>query len=151
MEKRNHYWVLDCILALTAIALGTAALCSFAGVAIPPQSGVALGIEVLVCIAALAVGGLFAGFLWREQKRKQRQPGRRYSVRAYQERHALMMRREAQRLAPVGDVQPAPATAAEAEGTPETLLVTSLTDVKAERRAQRRQRRAAEAKAAEAA
>ena len=24
MDKRNHYWILDCILALTAIALGTA-------------------------------------------------------------------------------------------------------------------------------
>ena len=150
MEKRNHYWVLDCVLALTAIALGTAALCSFAGIAIPPQSGVALGIEVLVCIAALAVGGLFARFLWREQKGEQRQPGRRHRVRAYQERLALMMRREARRLAPVG-VQAAPTPAAEAEGTPETLLVTSLTDVKAERRAQRRQRRAAEATAAEAA
>jgi hypothetical protein len=141
VEKRNQYWLLDCILALTAIALGAAALCSLVGVAVPPQSGIALSIEVLVCVAALVVGALFAGFMWRDQLR----PGRRHAVRAHQERHAMMMRREAQRFAPVAVPQPAESAPAEAKATPETLLATSLTDVKAEARAQRRHvRRATE-------
>jgi uncharacterized iron-regulated membrane protein len=148
VDKRNHYWILDCILALTAIALGTAALCSFIGVALPPRLGWVSSIEVLVCVAALIVGALFAGFVWREQ----RQPGRRHAVRAHQERHALMMRRASQ-LPAIGVAEPAPVASAETKDTPETLLVTSLTDVKAERRVQRRQqaRKAAEAVAATAA
>ena len=136
MEKRNHYWVLDCILALTAIALGTAALCSFVGVAIPPRSGIALSLEALVCVAALVVGALFAGFVSRDQHR----PGRRHAVRAHQERHAMMMRRESERFAEVRIAQPESAEPAQTPETPETLLVTSLTDVEAERRVQRRQR-----------
>ena len=98
-----------------------------------------------VIARALVVGALFAGFVWRDQ----RQPGRRHAVRAHQERHAMMMRRESQRLAPAVAPQ-ATAEPAEAKGTPETLLVTSLTDVKTERRVQRRQqaRRAAETAAA---
>ena len=136
MEKRNHYWVLDCILALTAIALGTTALCSFAGLAAPSQSGTALGIELFVCAAAVGVAALFAGFVWRDQRQTGR---RRHAVRAHQERHALMMRRELQRGAEIGVAQPVAPAPAEAYETPETLLVTSLTDVKAERRVQSRQ------------
>jgi len=143
VDKRNHYWILDCILALTAIALGTAALCSFVGVAVPP-SGWLSSIEVLVCVAALVVGALFAGFAWREQ----RQPGRRHAVRAHQERHALMMRRASQQLPVIGEAEPAPAPSAETKDTPETLLVTSLTDVKAERRKQTRRSEEAVATAA---
>jgi hypothetical protein len=135
VDKRTHYWILDCILALTAIALGTAALCSFAGVAMPP-SGWLSSIEVLVCVAALVVGALFAEFVWREQ----RQPGRRHAVRAHQERHALMMRRASQQLPAIGVGEAVPAASAETKDTPETLLVTSLTDVEAERRVQHRQR-----------
>ncbi|PWT70947.1 MAG: hypothetical protein C5B46_08965 [Proteobacteria bacterium] len=142
VEKRNHYWILDCILALTAVALGTAALCSFVGIAVRPQSAMAVSIEALVCVAALVVGGLFAGFLWRDQF----QPGRRHAMRVHQERHALMMRRESERLAPVGVPELEAATSPAAEGTPETLLVTSLTEIQAERSVtgQRQARRAAE-------
>ena len=143
MDKRNHYWILDCILALTAIALGTAALCSFIGVAGPLQSGWVSSIEVLVCVAALVIGAVFAGFVWREQ----RQPGRRHAVRAHQERHALMMRRASQQLPAIGVAEPVPTATSETKGRPETPLVRSFTDVQAERRTQRRQqaRRAEEA------
>jgi hypothetical protein len=132
VDKRNHYWILDCILALTAIALGTAALCSFVGVAVPP-SGWMSSIEALVCVAVLVVGGLFAGFLWGEQ----RQPGRRHAVRAHQERHALMMRRASHQSPAIGVAETVRAASSETKDTPETLLVKSLTDVKAERRGRR--------------
>ena len=55
----------------------------------------------------------------------------------------MMMRRESRRLAETGAAEPAPAAHIDTTSTPETLLVTSLTDVKAERRVQRRQARGA--------
>lgn len=147
MEERNHYWLLDCVLALTAIALGIAALFSFVGLDVPPRSAIALGMEALVCAVALGVGVLFTGLLWRDR----RQTPLRKKIRAHQERHALMLGRESQREAEI--VVAAPPVSAPAIGeepTPETLLVTSLTDltdVRAERSVERRQqaRRAAEA------
>jgi hypothetical protein len=149
VEKRSRYWILDCILALTAVALGTTALCSFAGLAAQPQSVIALSIEALVCVAAVAVTALFAGFLWRDQRR----PERRNAVRAHQERHAMMIRRESLRHPGIGVAAPTPVAPGVMQGAPETLLVTSVTDVKAARRVHRRQqaRRAAEAVTATAA
>jgi hypothetical protein len=150
VEKRNHYWLLDCVLALTAIALGIAALFSLLGLDVPPQSAIALGMEALLCAVALGAGVLFAGLLWRDR----RQTPLRKQIRAHQERHALMLRRESQRTAEIfAAAPPVSAPAVEGEPIPETLLVTSLTDVKAGRSVERRQqaRRTAEAAVATAA
>jgi hypothetical protein len=107
-----------------------------------------LGIELFVCAAAVGVAALFAGFVWRDQRQTGR---RRHAARAHQERHALMMRRESQRTVS-GAAEPVAPASAEAYETPETLLVTSLTDVEAERRVQSRQQaRRAEAVAEAAA
>jgi hypothetical protein len=130
VEKRTHYWLLDGVLALTAIALGIAALFSFVGLDVPPRSAIGLGMEALACAVALGVGVFFAGLLWRDR----RQAPLRKQIRAHQERHALMLRRESQRVAEiVVAAPPMSAPAVEGEPTPETLLVTSLTDDKAER------------------
>src|ERR1700746_3910081 len=112
VETKTRYWMLDCILAITAIALGTAALCSFVGAAVPAHSALVSSIEVLVCVAALVVGALFAGFVWRDQ----RQPGRRHAMRAHQERHAMMMRRASQVLPAFGVAEPTPAASADTKG-----------------------------------
>lgn len=132
MEKRDHYWVLDCILALTAIVLGTAALCSFAGLALPPQSGFALGAEALLCGVGAGISLLFAGFLWRDDRRLPR----RQAVKAHQERHAMLIRRELG-LTGLSVIAREPAKPAKTVETPETLLVTSLPEAKAQRRVQR--------------
>ena len=136
METRNHYWLMDCVLALTAIALGVASLFSFVGLDVPPRSAIALGMEALVCAVAFGVGVLFARLLWRDR----RQTPLRKQIRAHQERHALMLRRESQRVAEVVvAAPPVSVQTVEVEPTPETLLVTSLTDLKAERSVERRQ------------
>jgi len=133
VEKRTYYWVLDCVLTLTAVALGTAALCSFAGVVLPTQSGLTLGVEAVLCGAGAGIGLLFAGFLWRNHPRLPR----RQAVKAHQEQHAMMIRRELG-MTGLSVIASEPAKLARIVETPETLLVTSLTGVKAQRRAQRR-------------
>jgi len=152
VETRNRYWMLDCILAITAIALGTTAVCSFAGLAVPPQSGMTLAVEVLICGAAIGIGLLFAALVWHEHREAMRVS----EPRSHQELHARFMKRVAPRIVEIPVVAPVPFAAdesANAYEVPETLLVTSLTDVKTERSVQRRQqaRRAAEKAAATAA
>jgi hypothetical protein len=137
VEARNHYWVLDCILALTAVVLGGAALSSFAGVAVPPGSWVTTGAVALVCGAGAGVALLFAGFVWRESRRRPQ----RGAARLHQERHAMMIRRE-HGMAGLSIVGTPAAKPAEASETPETLLATSLIDVKAKQHSQQRRRRA---------
>jgi len=149
VETKNRYWMLDCILAITAIALGTTAVCSFAGLAVPSSSGATLAVEVLICGAAIGVGLLFAGFVWRDHNEAMRAT----DFRAHQELHARFMKRVAPRPAVISVAAPAPIAPAKTVETPETMLVTSLTNVKAERRVQRRQqaRRPAQAVVATAA
>ncbi|HTR58636.1 MAG TPA: hypothetical protein VMM27_10715 [Casimicrobiaceae bacterium] len=150
METRNHYWLLDCILALTAIALGTTALCSFAGVA-ESESVLVFAAELLACVAAVIASSLFIGFAWHDHRANERAA----DLRAHQELHAAFMKRIAPRIVETPVVAPEPVAADEspkADEVPETLLVTSLTDAMAERSVQRRQqaRRAVEAVAAAA-
>jgi hypothetical protein len=149
VETKNRYWMLDCILAITAIALGTTGICSFAGLAVPSPSGATLAVEVLICGAAIGVGFLFAVPVWHDY----REAMRAADFRAHQELHARFMKRVAPRAAVIGVAALAPTVPAKAVETPETMLVTSLTNVKAERRVQRRQhaRRPAQAVAATAA
>jgi hypothetical protein len=128
--------------------LGTTALCSFAGLAALWQSEVVFGLELFFYIAAVIASSLFIGFVWRDG----RYIPRRNQIRAHQERHAMMLSRESQAVEEITIVAPTPVAAeadepAKVDEVPETLLVTSLTDVVAERSVQRRQqaRRAAEA------
>jgi hypothetical protein len=147
MGTRNHYWVLDCIIALTAVALGTAALCSFVGVAIPSLPGPALSTEAVLCGLGIAAGLAFAGYAWREHRRAA--PGTNIrSLRAYQERHARMLDRASHRAGEVSTMTPESREPVMTHETPETMLATSLTSYKTERRVQRHARRATVAAAA---
>jgi len=140
MGTRNHYWILDCVIALTAVVLGMTALCSFIGVALPSLPGAALSAEAVLCGMGIAVGLLFAGYVWREHRYAGRNTSIR-SLRAYQERHAKML----ERASPPREtlvVAPESIEPAKAPETPETLLATSLTTHKMERR-ERHTRRAA--------
>ena len=141
MGTRNHYWILDCIIALTAVMLGTTALCSFVGLAMPSLPGMALSAEGVLCGMGIMVG-LFAGYVWREH----RDTARRVSVRtlrAYQERHALMLKRASNRAVEIPVVVPESHEPAIARETPETVMATSFTKVKAERAKYRKQARGA--------
>jgi len=142
MGTRNHYWILDCIIALTVVMLGTTALCSFVGLAMPSLPGMALSAEGVLCGMGIIVGLLFAGYVWREH----RDAARRVSVRAlraYQERHALMLKRVSNRAAEIPVVAPESHEPATARETPETVMATSFTNVKAERAKYRKQARRA--------
>jgi hypothetical protein len=127
METRN-FWILDCVIALTAIVLGATGLCSFALLAMTPRGGAALGVEALVCAISLALGLVFARFAWRG-----RHEGRAGDV----VRHARVLRLAMERR---GRRRP---VAAAFRATPETLLATSLVGVRAGRGRQLRRAMAA--------
>ena len=114
MDTR-HYWILDCIVALTVIVLGATGLCSFAVLAMPSGSA-AMSVEALVCAASLVLGFAFARFAWRS--RREGKPGDIL-------RHARALRRAFERW---GRRRRIVATGG---ATPETLLATSLVKIRA--------------------
>jgi len=126
MDTRN-YWILDCIVALTAIVLGATGLCSFAVLAMMPRGGAALSVEAVVCAASLVLGLVFARFAWRS-----RREGRPGDVL----RHVRLLRRAVER-------QGRRRTRGHSLTLPETLLATSLVKVRAERSRQMRRAMAA--------
>jgi len=142
MGTRNHYWLLDCIIALTAIVLGTTALCSFIGFAMASLPGTALSAEAVLCGMGIIVGLAFAGYVWREHRDAARHTSVR-TLRAYQERHAMMLKRASNRAAEIPVAVPESHEPATARETPETMLVTSLTNVKAKSGKTRKQARRA--------
>jgi hypothetical protein len=142
MGTRNQYWVLDCIIALTAVALGSAALCSFVGVAMPSLPGPALSVEALLCGVGIVGGLLFAGYVWRDHRYAARGTNIR-SLRAHQERHAKMLERASHRAGEVAVAAPESREPGKAPATPETMLATSLTSYKAGRSVRQNGRRTA--------
>jgi hypothetical protein len=94
MRARSQYWILDCVLALTAIALGTVVMCAVMAVALPSQSGIALGAQAVVWARALAASLLFIAVVWQDQPG----PGPA-QVRAFQANHANMLKRVSRRSA----------------------------------------------------
>lgn len=137
METRNHYWVLDCILTLTAVVLAAAALCSFAGIALPPQSGIALAAKAVLCGVVAWIGLLFAALVRRDHHGLPL----RGAVRLHQQLHAMMIGRE-RGMTGLSVVTCAAAKPQKALETPETLLATSLIDRKATHHHQQRRHRA---------
>jgi hypothetical protein len=127
METRN-YWILDCIVALTAIVLGATGLCSFAVLAMMPRGGATLSVETVVCAFSVVLGLVFARLAWRA-----RREGRPGDVL----RHARLLRQVLERH---GRRR---AVARAFRATPETLLATSLVRVRAERGRQIRRAMAA--------
>ena len=142
MGTRNHYWILDCIIALTAVMLGTTALCSFVGLAMPSLPGMALSVKGVLCGMGILVALLFASYVWREHRDAARRTSVR-TLRAYQERHAMMLKRASNRAAEIPVVVPESPEPAIAREMPETVMATSLTNVKAERAKYRKQARRA--------
>ena len=127
MDTRN-YWILDCVVALTAIVLGATGLCSFAVLAMMPRGGAALSLEALVCAASLVLGFVFARLAWRS-----RRDGRPGEVL----RHTRILRQVLERRGRRRAVSTA------SRGVPETLLASSFVRVRADRSRQIRRAMAA--------
>lgn len=143
MEPKNRYWILDCILALTAIVLGTTALCSFAEAILPAQWGINLSVQVLICVTGACIGLRFAGFVWWDHYEASRAAG----IRPHRELQAMSLEPVVPHAAAIPVVSPvsdSPAETVETQDLPEAPLVTSLTKARVERAVKsRRQRRRA--------